>query len=98
MFEQYPLRFMFAFGIAISAAIGFGIAWYRASRRLSELEDRVVRALSPRSAQEPVADALDSLAARVDDIANGQDFLNRVLSERLSRLPVSRAPKELTPV
>ena len=98
MFDDYPLRFMFAFGIAVSAALGFGVAWYRASRRLAELEDRLVRALSPSRSQEPVADAIDSLSARMDDIANGQDFLNRVLSERLSRIPANRPAKELTPV
>lgn len=101
MFEQYPLRFMFAFGIAVTAAIGFGVAWFRSSRRVRELEDRVLRALTRRNEPEPSFDTLDNIAARVDDIANGQDFLNRVLSERLGRLPnarPAREAREVTPV
>lgn len=98
MFEHFPLRFMFAFGIAIAGAIGFGIAWLRASTRLRELEDRLIRAVSPQRSAEPVVDALDGLAARVDDIASGQEFLNRVLSERLSKLPRPRPDREVTPV
>lgn len=99
MFEQYPLRFMFAFGLSIAAAASFGIAWFRASRRLRELEERFLGAPAPRHhlPQEPVADAIDNLAARLDDIANGQDFLNRVLSERLAKLPAKQS-RELTPV
>lgn len=98
MFDQYPLRFMFAFGISIATAIGFAAAWYRSSRRVRELEDRMLQALSPRTSQEPVGDTLDGLVARMDDIANGQDFMNRVLSERLGKLPAGRPKREVTPV
>lgn len=98
MFDHYPLRFMFAFGISIAAAVGFAAAWYRASRRVRELEDRMIQALSGRTSREPASDVLDVLAERVDDIANGQDFLNRVLSERISKLPVRRTDREATPV
>ena len=98
MFEQHPLRFMFAFGMSLAAAVGFGIAWFRASRRLRELEDRV----QPPPAREPVSyrqeDALEGLVARVEELASGQDFLNRVLSERLGKLPASRRNREVTPV
>ena len=96
MFEHYPLRFMFAFGISIATAVGFGLAWFRSSRRVRELEDRMLRALS-RGPSEPAGDVLDDLAHRMDDIVNGQDFLNRVLSERLSKLP-RRSEREVTPV
>ncbi len=97
MFDQHPLRFMFAFGLSIATTIGFAAAWFRASRRVRELEDRMLEALSP-PAKEPVADALDGLVARIDDIANAQDFLGRVLSERLGKLPVARPRHEVTPV
>lgn len=98
MLEDYPLRFMFMFGISIAAAAGFGVAWFRASRRLREIENRILQAVAPRGGQEPVADALDSLAARMDEVASGQEFLNRVLSERLSKLPKGRLQHEVTPV
>ena len=46
-----------------------------------------------------MSDALDGIVARMDDIANGQDFLGRVLSERLAKLPPAPRPKrEVTPV
>ena len=97
MFEHYPLRFMFAFGASLAAALGFGIAWFRVSRRLRELEDRVLPPHTPATADTDRSDAvLDGLVARVEDLASGQDFLNRVLSERLAR-PSSRA-RETTPV
>lgn len=98
MFEQYPLRFMFAFGLSIATAVGFGVAWFRASRRVRALEDRMLQTPSRRVVQEPEVDALDNLAARIDDIANGQDFLNRVLSERLGRISSARPAREVTPV
>ena len=97
MFEQYPLRFMFAFGLSVAAAVGFAVAWYRTSRRVRELEDRVIHALSGRPPREMAPEVLDDLSHRIDDIANGQDFLNRVLSERLSKLP-QRRDRETTPV
>ena len=97
MFEQYPLRFMFAFGLSVAAAVGFAVAWYRASRHAHELENRILQALSGRTSQEPATEVLDDLSHRIDDIANGQDFMNRVLSERLSKLP-PRRDREMTPV
>lgn len=96
MFEHYPLRFMFAFGLSVAAAVSFAVAWYRASRHARELEDRIFHALGTRPAPEQ-PDMLDDLSHRIDDIANGQDFLNRVLSEKLSRLP-QRRERETTPV
>ena len=98
MFEDYPLRFMFAFGLSVSAAVGFAAAWYRASRRAKELEERILQAVTPRSSRDPAPDAIDDLAHRLDDIANGQDFLNRVLSEKLSKLSQRRVDREVTPV
>src|SRR2546428_6995271 len=50
-----------------------------------------------------VEQAVDSLAGRVEELANGQEFLNRVLSDRLDKLgralplPEARDPSRSAP-
>ena len=79
---------LFWFGIAVTANVALGIAWFRTSRRVHRLEARPgggdlrqLEDLTNRFEQ-----AVDSLAARVEELANGQEFLNRVLSDRLDKL------------
>src|SRR3989442_15749670 len=77
---------LFTFGIALAAAVGFGVAWLRASRRLRQLEDRVLGTAPPDDRAERLEQAVDSLSAQVESLASGQEFLNRVLSDRLDKL------------
>jgi len=77
---------LFAFGITLASAVGFGIAWLRASRRLRQLEDRVLGTAPPDDRAERLEQAVDSLSAQVESLASGQEFLNRVLSDRLDKL------------
>lgn len=82
------------FSVSATINLGLGIALFRSwkrSRRLErdnnatyELEDRTVK----------LEQALDSLAAQVDQLTNGQEFLNRVI---LRKTEPREFPREVTP-
>jgi|SRR5438128_3885571 len=85
---------LFWFGISMTANLALGIAWFRTSRRVRQLENRPgggggaaggdlrqLEDLTNRFDQ-----AVDSLTGRVEELANGQEFLNRVLTDRLDKL------------
>lgn len=101
MDEEFAIL-LFFFGISLTTTVGFGFAWFRAARKLRRLEDQVF--FSPQRGQEDVRveqleQTLDALSGQMDTLANGQEFLNRVLSERLDRWPRVQldAHKESTP-
>jgi len=84
---------LFWFGISLTTNIALGLAWFRTSRRLRQLEGGEGKGRSHRPEQAQLEDltarveqSVDSLAARVDELASGQEFLNRVLSDRLDKL------------
>jgi hypothetical protein len=76
-----------ALAITGALAVTLGIAWFRASRRVRELE----RHLAGEKAATAVA-ALEAsfvvLSDQVDQIANGQDFLSRLLTDQRLSPPV----------
>jgi hypothetical protein len=78
-------------------AVAFGVAWLRTSRRLRELETRL---LGPAPTRDDRTDRLervvDSLATQLDQVVSGQEFLNRVLTDKLAR-PRLEAPEDVTP-
>jgi hypothetical protein len=77
---------LFWFGISVTANIAMGIAWFRTSRRVRQLENRHPDLSQLDEIATRVEQAVDALAGRVDELANGQEFLNRVLSDRLDKL------------
>lgn len=84
----------------VPSTVAFAVAWVRTSRRLRDLERRL---FGPGPSRDERADRLeqlvDSLAAQVDQVVSGQEFLNRVLTDRLDRLarPRLEQPEEVTP-
>jgi hypothetical protein len=80
-------------GVAIAAssvtAIAFGIAWWRASRRVRELEDRLMN-VGPDRGSSALDQSVYDLAAQVDQLVSGQEFLTRVLTDRLGHLPLAQ--------
>ncbi|OLC01969.1 MAG: hypothetical protein AUH78_18620 [Gemmatimonadetes bacterium 13_1_40CM_4_69_8] len=76
---------LFWFGISLTANVALGIAWFRTSRRVRHLENRPDLSQFDDIAAR-VEQAVDALAGRVEELANGQEFLNRVLSDRLDKL------------
>ncbi len=84
--------------VSVALNVGLGYAWFHAVRsarrhRAETLaapdQDRLAR----------VEQALDALAAQNDRLAEGQDFLGRVVADRLSP-PIAkegRRPEQITP-
>jgi hypothetical protein len=75
--------------LAISGTLNavFLGAWVLARRRIRQLENRE---LPPAASREPDVDHLErtveALAAQLEQVANSQDFLNRVVTERLDKI------------
>jgi hypothetical protein len=81
----------------VPTAVAFGVAWLRTSRRLRELETRF---FGPAPAREDRTERLehvvDGLATQLDQVISGQEFLNRVLTDKLARARLE-APEKDTP-
>ena len=86
------------FSISATINVGLAIALFRASRRLKWYERREQAALEPDERSLQLERALEALAAQVDQLANGQEFLNRVVAERRDNASrVLPEPREITP-
>ena len=77
---------LFFFGISLTINVAFVIAWFQRRHRQRDLESRAgdVTRLDDLTAR--VESAVDSVNARLEEFAGGQDFMNRVLTDRLDRL------------
>ena len=74
-------------------------AWRRAMRRVWELEARLLPRTAEDARLEQLQAGLDALGHQADQLAEGQDFLNRVLTERLPPQVTRQrwSPPEITP-
>jgi hypothetical protein len=79
--------FFSLFGGSVVAALGFAAAWYRARRRLDRLEADLLRPRIREDDLGDIDDRLNDLAAQVGELARSQDFLHRMITRRLDRLP-----------
>ncbi len=78
---------LFMFAVSATSAVGLGVAWIRTSMRLRKLEDRLLEGGSRSDdTAERLERVVESLAAQVDQLTSSQDFMNRVLTERLDKL------------
>ncbi len=82
------------FGISVTANIGLALAWFLTNRRLRRLEHRPVDRPDLDDIVNRVEQAIDGVSRRVDELANGQDFLNRVLADRLDKRARALPPPE----
>jgi hypothetical protein len=85
--------------LAISATVNLalGIGWFSSLRRLRRLEKQEA-ALAPDERTAHLEQVVDGLGAQLDQLASGQEFLNRVLTERLARPQApAEEPSEITP-
>ena len=89
MNEEFAVL-LFFFGISLTANLGMLIGWIRSIRRVRRLEDHLF--LPPQQGSEDrrvdrLEQVIDTLSGQMDQLANGQEFLNRVVAERLERQP-----------
>jgi len=75
---------LFFFGISMTVNVALAVSWFRSARRLRRLEDQATPRVDDRRI-ERIEQAVDALATQVDQLAGGQDFLNRVVAERQER-------------
>ena len=77
---------LFWFGISVTANIGFTFAWLHTRKRVRQLESHPVDLSQLDDLVARVDSSLDNLNRRMDDLVSSQDFMNRVLTDRLDRL------------
>ena len=83
--------------LLIAAAVGAGLpylAWRRAAARVRELEARLLPQLSEDARLDQLSAAVDAIGRHVEQLAEHQDFLSRVLTERLPAAGHRLAPHE----
>ena len=77
---------LFLLGVSVTANIGLGLSWFSSRRRLRQLETLPVDLTQLDELIARVDTSLGAVTARLDDVVSSQDFMNRVLTERLDRL------------
>ena len=81
----------------LPSATAFAVAWFRSNRRLRELEARFLGPAPTRDDRtERLERVVDSLATQLDQVISGQEFINRVLTDKVAR-PRLEAPEDVTP-
>lgn len=87
------------FGGSLAVGIVSVIGWIRASQRARRLENRLLSLLEPREMGGELEETVERLAAQVERLSKGQEFLSGLLAgkhERAGR-PALAALKEHTP-
>lgn len=76
------------------------LGWWRSSRRVRQLETQLLNPGAADDATQRLEQVVDGLSSQLNELASGQDFLQRVLMNKVSgRLPsVPEPPKAVTPV
>lgn len=85
--------------VATTLLIVCALGWWRASRRVRWLETQVLPASGREEAGQRLEQVVEGLASQVNELADGHDFLQRILTKRTANpaAPVDR-PKATTPV
>lgn len=84
MNEDFAFLLVF-FAVSATVNVGLAIAWYRTNKRLRQLENRPAALAQIEEIPSRVDAALDAMAARLEEVAGAQDFMNRVMIERLEK-------------
>ena len=77
---------LFWFGISATVNLGLTFAWFQMRKRVRQLESRPVDLSQLDDLAARVETSLEGISARMDDLVSSQDFMNRVLTDRLDRL------------
>lgn len=84
MNEDFAFLLVF-FAVSATVNVGLAIAWYRTNKRLRQVENRPAALAQIEEIPSRVDAALDAMAARLEEVAGAQDFMNRVMIERLEK-------------
>jgi hypothetical protein len=87
------------FGGALALSVVSVVGWVRASHRARRLENRLFSLLEPREAGSELEETVERLAAQVERLSKGQEFLSGLLAGRHERpgRPAMAAVKGITP-
>ena len=95
MREEFAVL-LFFFGISVTANLALIIGALRSARRVRRLESRLLSSNTPDDARvDRVEQMVDALDVRLDQLARGQEFLSKLVSER--RHAISAREREVTP-
>ena len=84
-----------ALSVTSTLAVTFGIGWFRATRRVRELE-RQLNGVGPDTTIAQLEADLATLSDNVEHLASGQDFLSRLVTERPQPPRVQQSSPEVT--
>src|SRR5690242_12629941 len=71
-----------ASGLFAASTLGFAVAWLRARERAIRAEQRLAPPLTGDARVERLERAMESIAVEVEQMAEGQRFVSRLLGER----------------
>ena len=95
MNEEFAVL-LFFFGISLTVNVALAVGAFRSARRARRLENRL---LAPQAEDDTRVERLeqltDALDVRLDQLARGQEFLSKLVSERRHALSVRE--REVTP-
>jgi len=95
MNEEFAVL-LFFFGVSLTANIALAIGALRAARRTRRLENHVMSPAKIDDARvQRLEQGLDTLDARLEQLARGQEFLSKLVSER--RHAIAAREREVTP-
>ena len=95
--ELFFVGLLVAAAVSTTAAVIAGLGWRRAARRADRLEEHLLRHSSslPRSGTpDAIALQVEGLAAQIDRVAEGQEFLARIIGERPRPVRTDSSPNE----
>ncbi len=79
--DTSTLVYALLLGFSVIGNVALGIALFRATLRISRLEAREAMPADI----EALRTGVETLASQVDQLASGQEFLNRVVTDRLQQ-------------
>ena len=93
---------LFFFGIAMTATVGFAIAWFRTSRQVKRLEEKakpVPAAAFDDGRMDRLEQIVEGIASQVDQLQASQEFLSRLITSKPGKVwsPELEKGREVTP-
>jgi biopolymer transport protein ExbB/TolQ len=86
--------------VATPLLIVCAVGWWRANHRAQRLEQHLLGSSQREETTQRLEQVVEGLASQFDELANGHEFLQRMLANKLSQRSEAPAepPKAATPV